>query len=281
MNYSAEVSAGQRFEFGKNWTRFLASLDSERVDEAVKSLKSMLEIEDLRGRRFLDIGSGSGLFSLAARRLGAEVCSFDYDPASVACTAELKRRYFDSDGGWRVEEGSALDPEYLATLGKFDVVYSWGVLHHTGAMWQALQNVVPLVERRGKLFISIYNDQGGKSRRWTAVKRIYNRLPAPLRWLMVGGIGSYSVTRSTLGNLVRGQNPVRWIADRKRSRGMSYFVDLIDWVGGYPFEVARPEEIFDFFRAHEFALERLKTANGGHGCNEFVFVRRDEPGLSG
>jgi SAM-dependent methyltransferase len=273
-SYTAEVSTGRRFEFGRNWSRFLAMVDEERIAQATESLKFMLELMDLRGQRFLDIGSGSGLFSLAARRLGAEVYSFDYDPASVACTAELKRRYFDGDPSWTVKPGSVLEPEFLATLGKFDVVYSWGVLHHTGAMWQALKNVVSLVDGGGKLFISIYNDQGGKSRRWVAVKRTYNRLPSPLKWLMVGAIGSFFVIRTALINLVRGQNPVRWIGERKHARGMSYFVDLIDWVGGYPFEVAKPEEIFNFFRAQGFVLHRLKT-DRGHGCNEFVFARSD------
>ena len=92
-----EVARGERFEFGKNWGRFLAVLNDERISEAEASLKSMLKVEGLTGKSFLDIGSGSGLFSLAARRLGARVHSFDYDPQSVACTAELKRRYFEGD----------------------------------------------------------------------------------------------------------------------------------------------------------------------------------------
>src|SRR5439155_18132467 len=177
--HQKEIAEGKRFEFGKNWSRFLACLDEQRIAAAEASLREMLEVNDLVGERFLDIGCGSGLFSLAARRLGAVVHSFDYDPHSVACTQELKRRYFADDAFWTIEEGSVLDAGYLAALGQFDVVYSWGVLHHTGQMWQALDLVAPLVADEGKLFIAIYNDQGGVSRRWRAIKRVYNRSPWP------------------------------------------------------------------------------------------------------
>ena len=184
-SHAAEVAHGQRFEFGKNWTWFLATLTDAKIEQAVHSLEDMLEAADLRGARFLDIGSGSGLFSLAARRLGAQVCSLDYDPHSVACTRELRRRYFPDDPEWIVESGSALDEAYIRSLGRFDIVYSWGVLHHTGKMWAALANAAIPVAGGGKLFIAIYNDQGTPSRRWTKVKRAYNTLPKPLRFLVV------------------------------------------------------------------------------------------------
>src|SRR5205807_1220787 len=121
-------------------------------------LKEMLECETLAGKTFLDIGSGSGLFSLAARRLGAKVHSFDFDSNSFGCTQELRNRYFAGDPDWRVEQGSALDGDYMASLGLFDIVYSWGVLHHTGKMWRALANAALPVADGGKLFIAIYND---------------------------------------------------------------------------------------------------------------------------
>ncbi|HEX3100185.1 MAG TPA: class I SAM-dependent methyltransferase, partial [Pyrinomonadaceae bacterium] len=126
--HQLEVASGERFEFGKNWSAFLSVLDDERIATAEASLKEMLECDTLAGKTFLDIGSGSGLFSLAARRLGAKVHSFDFDSNSYACTKELRRRYFANDDDWTVEQGSALDREYVESLGKFDIVYSWGVL---------------------------------------------------------------------------------------------------------------------------------------------------------
>ena len=179
--HAIEIARGERFAFGENWARYLGILDEARIGEAQESLRQMLEAEDLAGKSFLDIGSGSGLFSLAARRLGARVHSLDYDPESVACTAELKRRYFPNDPDWIVEEGSALDRDYLKSLGRFDVVYSWGVLHHTGKMWDALGAAMMPVAQGGKLFIAIYNDTGKETIRWRRIKRIYNALPAPLK----------------------------------------------------------------------------------------------------
>lgn len=259
----------RRFEFGKNWTSFLATVDEPAIAESVRSMKRMLGVDGLRSVRFLDVGCGSGLSSLAARRLGARVHSFDYDSYCVSCTQELRRR-FDADGpDWTVEQGSALDREYLEQLGTFDVVYSWGVLHHTGQMWDALANMVPLVKDGGTLFISIYNDQGWRSRGWHRIKRWYVSLPSPLRFLVLIPAMVRLWGPAAVRDLARGR-PGRTFREHT-GRGMSPYHDLVDWVGGYPFEVAKPEEIFRLFRSHGFQLLEMTTVGGSSGCNQFVF----------
>lgn len=274
-SHEAEVRRGQRFEFGENWTSFLTRLDESRIEEAVVSLRQMLKIDTLEGLSFLDIGSGSGLLSLAARRLGARVHSFDYDPKSVACARELRRRYFDGDPDWTVESGSVLDSTYVGKLGQFDVVYSWGVLHHTGDMWNALAHAESRVAPGGRLFIAIYNDQGGASKRWLTVKRIYNRLPRALRTAFAFAVYLPLEIRSFMIHLIRREPGVyfRYIAHYRVNRGMSWWHDKIDWIGGYPFEVAKPEQIFDFYRCRGYVLESLITNAGGMACNEYVFRR--------
>ena len=270
--YSEEVASGRRFEFGSNWLRFLEALNEERVNEAGRSLQRMLKVEDLNGKTFIDVGSGSGLFSLSARLLGARTHSFDYDPDSVACTRELKRRYFAADPLWTVEQGSALDNNYLKSLGRFDIVYSWGVLHHTGAMWQALENIASLVSDNGRLFISIYNDQGRKSRLWKKVKALYNKTPRPLRFLVLCPAFVQLRMPSIIRDSLRGAPLSTWRGYVK-SRGMTPWRDVVDWVGGYPFEVAKPEELFYFYKDKGFILTELKTCGGGLGCNEFIFEK--------
>jgi len=272
--HTEEIEAGSRFAFGQNWSRFLTELDDDRIRQAEQSLCDMLRVNKLHGKRFLDIGSGSGLFSLAARRLGAMVHSFDYDPQSVACTNELKSRYFPDDPHWNVEEGSALDEKYISGLGRFDVVYSWGVLHHTGNLWKALSNVSNLVCDGGQLFIAIYNDQGRASKLWLKVKTAYNRLPRSFRWLVLWPAVIRLWGPTTIRDLVTGKPFHTWRNYCKGSlRGMSPWRDVVDWVGGLPFEVATPEQIFRFSRDRGFRLEELKTCAGGLGCNEFVFQK--------
>lgn len=276
--HAGEVARGERFEFGSNWARFLAVLDEERIVAAERALQEMLEVRKLDGLRFLDIGSGSGLSSLAARRLGAHVHSFDYDPQSVACTRELRRRYFPSDSQWTVERGSVLDGAGMRAIGAFDVVYSWGVLHHTGRMWEALEHAAIPVAPGGKLFVAIYNDTGTQSRRWRRIKQAYNELPRPARLPLAVVVTLPAELKALAGAMVRLRpgDYIRSWTDYRRRRGMNRWRDIIDWVGGYPYEFATPDEVFDFYRARGFMLARMKCGRVGLGCNEFVFERVSE-----
>ena len=263
-DFENEVGRGGRFEFGRNWARFLTVLNDKRIAEAERALADMLGASDLHGKSFLDIGSGSGLHSLAARRLGARVHSFDYDPDSTQCTAELKRRHYPDDPSWVVEEGSVLEAPYLAALGSFDVVYSWGVLHHTGAMWLALDNACSAVKPGGSLCLAIYNQQRLLTPYWTRVKKLYAGHAAWRVPLLVTHapylLGARVAVRAISGRLTL-------------ERGMSFWHDFVDWMGGFPFETARPEEVLEHCLARGFSLTKLKTCGGASGCNEFTFRR--------
>ncbi|TWU40707.1 bifunctional 3-demethylubiquinone-9 3-methyltransferase/ 2-octaprenyl-6-hydroxy phenol methylase [Novipirellula artificiosorum] len=266
-----------RFAFGENWKAFLGSLDEPRIEQAQRSLKERLGCASLSGQRFLDLGSGSGLFSLAAHRLGAEVVSIDYDEGCVACTRELKKRFGKSESQWVCHQGSALDREWIESFGTFDAVYSWGVLHHTGNMSEAIAIAADRTKHHGQYFIAIYNDQGGASRRWLGIKRTYHRLPSWGRPAFVAGVAGMYESKFALARLLQGQNPLPfqdWKAKR-RDRGMSVWHDWVDWVGGLPFEVATPERIIVPLKQRGFVLENLKTVGNGWGCNEYVFRRVD------
>lgn len=265
---------GPRFEFGENWTRFLTLLDDRRIAEAEASLRGMFAVENLRDLGFLDIGCGSGLFSLAARRLGAKVHSFDFDPQSVACAQELKRRYFPDDANWRIENGSVLDPGYMNSLGEFDVVYSWGVLHHTGAMWVALEQAIGRVAREGRLFIAIYADQGWKSHVWWFVKLMYNRMPRFLRPLYVFAVSALTRMLMIVKYTIR-LRPMTAIAPMfqdRRGRGMSAKHDRVDWIGGFPYEFTPLGTLTSYLEARGFSIVNTGRA-GSLGCNEIVARR--------
>ena len=273
QQHDLEIRTGERFEFGKNWGRFLELLNDERIRKAEESLRDMLEVKDLKGKTFLDIGSGSGLFSLAARRLGASVHSFDFDTDSFECSKELCRRYFDGDSNWKVEQGSALDRSYIETLGKFDYVYSWGVLHHTGQMMTALENASAAVASHGTLFIAIYNDTGSQSARWKWIKKTYCRLPRLLKTPFAIMAIMPEEGKRLASSIIR-LKPLEFFRFWKtytNSRGMNRWHDIIDWVGGYPYEYASADEIFDFYKVRGYRLTKLKTRGVGLGCNEFVF----------
>jgi 2-polyprenyl-6-hydroxyphenyl methylase/3-demethylubiquinone-9 3-methyltransferase len=266
---SGERAAEPAFAFGENWARLLTSLSDEQIANAIRSLHELLGCE-LSDKTFIDIGSGSGLSSLAARRLGARrVHSFDYDPHSVACTQELRRRFFPGDESWTVDQESVLDAHYLATLGQFDIVYSWGVLHHTGKMWIAIENAARLVRAGGLFVIGIYNFRGGRkgTATWAKVKRWYCAAP---RWQQVTSEWAY-LGWKLASQAALGRNPLRQIREYHKGRGMSWHRDAVDWLGGYPYEAAGPGEVLEFVRRKfNFVLVK-QNIDHGLGVSEFVF----------
>ncbi|MEK9612634.1 MAG: class I SAM-dependent methyltransferase [Flavobacteriaceae bacterium] len=262
-----------RFRFGSNWKNFLIGLDNYQIQNSIEHLNQMLNDINFKNKTFLDIGCGSGLSSLAAKKMGAKVTSFDYDQDSVDCTEFLKETYFKNDKSWRVFQGSVLDKKLLKELGEFDIVYSWGVLHHTGQMLNSFENVGSNVKKDGLLYIAIYNDQGKKSDLWKKAKYIYNKFKFARPFFILFGFLIFWFPKIIIDTVKF--NPLKSWNDYKKRRGMSPYYDLVDWLGGYPFEVARPEFILRYFLKRGFQLINLKTCGGKLGCNEFIFKKQN------
>jgi len=265
-------SVETRFQFGKNWKKYHSVITEQRINEAEKSLKTRLHVNNLHNKTFLDVGSGSGIFSLAARRLDASVVSFDYDENSVHCTESIKKQFFTDDSKWKVLKGSILDPQFITSLGRFDIVYAWGVLHHTGNLQAAMTHADIAVKPGGLLFLAIYNDQGSTSRKWRAVKKIYCS-STPGKILITSFFYVYWILSGLLYDVLHLHSPFLRYSRYYHDRGMSVFHDWNDWLGGYPFETARPEHVFDFYYKKNYKLIYLKTCGGELGCNEFIFQK--------
>ncbi|MBP1467306.1 class I SAM-dependent methyltransferase [Candidatus Chloroploca sp. M-50] len=265
-----------RFRFGSNWQSYVATaLSPGRIEHAVASLQLMLNTTSLQGRTFLDIGCGSGLFSLAACRLGAvEVASFDYDADAVRTSLALREQMGIAPEQWSIRQGSVLDATFMATLAPADVVYAWGVLHHTGAMWQAIASTAAKVAPGGLFALAIYNEVRSQlvgSARWRAIKLFYNQVDPPVRRVLELGYASAFLLKDAAAM----RNPLTTIRryNSDEERGMDFWHDLRDWIGGYPYEYATAGEVFTRLRHdYGFQLEYLKTLDG-LGCNEFTFRR--------
>lgn len=272
--FHKDVRQKRRFEFGKNWKNFLNKLTNERIQIAENSLIKMLDVNNLENKKFIDIGSGSGLSSLSAKNLGAKVLSFDYDETSVWCTKSLKKKYYDKDENWIVKQGSILDLNFVNSLGKYDIVYSWGVLHHTGKMWSAIDNSISLVDDNGKYFISIYNDQGFKSHFWWMVKWLYNILPGFLKKIFAYSLGFFIIFLMLIKYTIKLKPMVILgpMFNYKQSRGMSMLTDIMDWYGGFPYEFASYEYLINYIENKGFKFCKGKRTTS-FGCNEIVFTK--------
>lgn len=275
---ASELSS--HFEFGRNWSSYAGLIDEERVVEAVRGLERLAGEGGLAGKTFLDVGCGSGLHSLSALRLGASrVLAVDLDPHSVATTQQVLSRYTSempgaADKHWEAIEKSvfAFDP---AELGQFDVVYAWGSLHHTGAMYDAWGRAAGMVAPGGTLIVALYR-KTHLCPLWKVEKFIYSRAP---KWVQRAMRICY-VTAMRLAFLLVGRDFKKYRADYGRSfRGMDYDHDVHDWMGGYPYESVSPRQA-DAFRTElgfesvrQFVLNRTPVGIFGSGNDEYVWKR--------
>jgi SAM-dependent methyltransferase len=260
-----------RFQFGKNWQNYVeTSLSEEKIAQSVSHLQAFLRVEDLRGKAFLDVGSGSGLHSLAALRLGADrIFSFDYDDNSVKTTAKL-RHFAGSPDNWKVEQGSVLDEIFMQSLDKFDIVYSWGVLHHTGDMWPAIRNASVPLQPGGVFYIALYSPEiyvSPPSSYWLHVKREYNSASNLKKRKMEF---SYAWKNTIQPALRSGRNPLS-VMREYGDRGMTFWTDVRDWLGGYPMDFAGFRDTM-FFCERKMDLQ-LVNCKAGEGNTEFLFTK--------
>jgi 2-polyprenyl-3-methyl-5-hydroxy-6-metoxy-1,4-benzoquinol methylase len=264
------LDVSTHFRFGENWAGYSELVDDRKIAAARESVAALAG--NLRGKSFLDIGSGSGLFSVAALRLGAShVFATDIDPDSVATTRKLLSR---EGGSWRAEQISVFDlPARVPE--PFDVAYSWGVLHHTGSMWRALECAARMVKPGGTFAFALY-ERTPLCGAWTREKRLYRKLPKPVQKLF----RAVYLTAWGAGMLVTGHNPWRYVHEGRQERGMDVYHDVHDWMGGYPYESTTPAEIEAFmtergFERRKLVLWPVKLAGVfGSGCSEYVYRKR-------
>jgi len=257
------------FPFGKNWDQFVRkALNDERIQISRRHILAFLEMPDLKGKSFIDVGCGSGLSSRAALDAGArKIVSFDSDPDSVK-TAERVRAMSGNPPHWTILCGSVLDEGFISSLERGDIVYAWGVLHHTGRMWNAIEYASRLVGDRGVLYLALYTTSP-RSDYWVRVKKRYNRASAARKRIMEA---AYSIRHTLVPELLRGRNPRSFIRNYRGVRGMSYLTDIRDWLGGWPYEDARIEDVVRFCRKKlDLELINIKT---GEANTEYLFRRR-------
>ena len=275
LRWSGAMSLTERethFEFGDNWKNYSKTIDKKRINSAIAGVKKLFP-DGLTGKTFLDIGCGSGLHSLAALSLGAAaVTAVDIDENSVSTTQALLTKYAP-DRKWTAKVASVFDAS-PDVLGTFDVVYSWGVLHHTGDMWRAIECAANLVKPGGQFAIAIYY-AGMFDRMWKAEKRFYSRAPRPLQWSIRQ---IYMIAFLTARTLLGGGNPISYVRNYSEGRGMNFSHDAHDWLGGYPYEAASAEEMVEristlgFVETQSFLIP-VTSGLFGSGCHEFVFQK--------
>jgi 2-polyprenyl-6-hydroxyphenyl methylase/3-demethylubiquinone-9 3-methyltransferase len=240
------------FSFGENWQDYLLQVSEEDINRSQKEIVDLFGAENINNKTVIDIGCGSGIHSLVFLRLkAASVVSFDYDQKSVEASKILQKKYWDH-ANWKIVQASVLDKRFMDSLGRYDIVYSWGVLHHTGKMWEAVENCLDIVKPGGFFLLGIYGDVKNYQRD-LKLKQSYNAASGTVKkWMIYKRIIKKIIFMS-----LKLQNPLQW--NEKRGRGMNYYNDLVDWLGGLPYEVASEDEVVRFFADRNFVLKRLNV----------------------
>jgi len=262
------------FDFGSNWKRYSRqALTVQRVEAARQAFADLTQGIELKARTFLDVGFGQGLTSLCASSAGAKVHCLDVNPGCAEALA-LTSRFFPTSASDKLTliTDSILSETVVTDLleisdGGYDVVHSWGVLHHTGNLARAYANCAVLVRPGGYLIVAIYN-RHWSSPLWKQIKRLYCLLPSMGRKVLVV---MFIPVIYLAKFLVTGKNPF------EKERGMDFFFDVVDWVGGYPYEYASIQDVVNLAARNNLELIRVGPAGVPTGCNEFVFVRLVTP----
>jgi 2-polyprenyl-6-hydroxyphenyl methylase/3-demethylubiquinone-9 3-methyltransferase len=159
------------------------------------------------------------------------------------------------------------------TSGAFDVVYSWGVLHHTGAMHEALRRATQAVAPGGHFAFALYHR--------TRMCGFWRR---EKRWYAAASPRAQRVARAIYTALLRlrvgltGGDFRAYVANYHSQRGMEFGHDVHDWMGGYPYESISAPEVAAFMQRLGFAHVRSFTSPltiglFGSGCDEYVYRR--------
>lgn len=271
-----------RFAFGDNWQRFVDGIDERSVFAAVDSLTASFGHNQLSGKKFVDVGCGSGIFSLAAVLMGAKVISFDSDADSVVAAKRVRKRFLEliADKGflesnWHIFQSSILDSETLKKIEGCDIYYCWGVAHHTGNMLRANENLVSLLDHHAILYLALYNDQDHVSVIWREIKRRYCTRKTRLGrwfWLMQGLVMLLVVDRiyRTLKNI---RQNTKSVTNLHRKASMNFYIDFIDWVGGYPYEVISIDAFVNWAANRGCEVDVIVDVGNRLGCNEYLIRR--------
>jgi 2-polyprenyl-6-hydroxyphenyl methylase/3-demethylubiquinone-9 3-methyltransferase len=266
--------SSRHYSFGKNWLEYSQSINSIHVDHVTSDLSRLLNLKDLTQKSVLDIGCGSGVHDVGFYQLGCRnLTAIDYDQDCITATNQTLEK-FCPGSGYKILQGDILSSK-TQSLGKFDIVYSWGVLHHTGNLLEAICKASTLVAREGHLAIALYR-KTLMCGFWKAEKRLYSRLPRIFqRFLELIYISFFSIALL----FTQKTSITNYIESYSSKRGMNFFADVKDWLGGYPYESISPHELRKLMSSLGFRQVYSLEGNSrigifGSGCDEFLFQKK-------